>query len=194
MSVISIRSITCLLAFVAAALQGCSTAPRASRQPEFISDSRMRTAWFEQSVNGLSAQIEQSSGFIIFPDVAQFGMLIGGGTFGRGAVCAPDGRQLGWAALNTGSVGLQAGVQGFRMLVVLQDDQTLQNFMANRWSGGASGVVVAGDVGGSAKVPFENGVAIYEGANRGLMAGVRIGLDYIRFEPLKSSEITGDVR
>ena len=61
--------------------------------------------------------------------------LIGGGTAGRGALYTPDGRQIGWAAINIGSVGLQAGVQGFRMLMVLEDETALQHFKANLLTG-----------------------------------------------------------
>ena len=36
----------------------------------------------------------------------------------------------------------------------------------------------------SGTAPFQHGVALYQGANKGLMAGVNIGLDYMRYEPL----------
>jgi len=193
MFVATIRSM-CAFMLMTAALAGCSTVPTAERQEQFLINAAASTKWFESSVNGLGEQIDASAGFIIFPDVSQWGMLLAGGTFGRGALCKPDGTQIGWAALNTGSLGLQAGVQGFRMLIVLQDEQTLANFKSNRWSGNVSGVAVAGTSGRSERSPFESGVAVYEGANNGLMAGVRVGLDRIRFEPLGGSETPGKLR
>ena len=96
----------------------------------------------------------------------------------------PNGKQIGWAAINNASLGLQAGIQGFKMLVVFKNEETLNRFMKNRLSGSVSAVVVVVDDGMSAKAPFENGVAIYEGASRGLMAGVNIGLDYMRYQSL----------
>jgi lipid-binding SYLF domain-containing protein len=184
----------CAFVFLTTAVAGCSTVPKAERQEQFLINAAASTKWFESSVSGLGEQIDASAGFIIFPDVSQWGILLAGGTFGRGAVCAPDGTQTGWAALNTGSLGLQAGVQGFRMLIVLENEQTLASFKANRWSGNMSGVAVAGTSGRSERQPFSNGVAIYEGANNGLMAGVQVGLDRIRFQPLAASESPGDLR
>lgn len=175
-------------------LTGCQTAPKSHKQAEFIDNAESSTQWFESSVNRLPQQINQSAAFVIFPDVAQWGILIGGGTFGRGAVCNPDGTQIGWAAINTGSIGLQAGVQGFRMLMVIQDQATLTRFKSNQLSGSVNGVLVAADTGTSAAEQFENGVVIYQGANRGLMAGINVGLNLIRYEPLQSGDSAADLR
>ena len=95
-----------------------------------------------------------------------------------------DDSQIGWASISTPSLGLQVGIQGFKMLVVIEDAATLERFKKNRLAGSASGVAVVGEAGGSAKVPFENGIAIYQGANAGLMVGVNVGLDVLRYEPL----------
>ena len=113
--------------------------------------------------------------------------MFSGGRFGRGILKRPDGFQIGWAAVNTVSLGLQAGVQGFKMLLVLEDEATLREFMENRLSGGVTGVLVAADAGGSGTAQFENGVAVYQGANTGLMAGANIGLDRIRYEETVAS-------
>jgi lipid-binding SYLF domain-containing protein len=151
-------------------------------------------AWFENNVNGLPAQIEQSAGYVVFPDVARWGIILTGGTFGRGVLCKPNGEQIGWAAINAGSIGLQAGVKGFRMLLVLQDDETLRRFKANQLAGSVTGVAVLGRAGGTGTGQFNRGVVIYEGASAGLMAGVNIGLNYIRFEPMAKDEKPGDTR
>jgi hypothetical protein len=52
----------------------------------------------------------------------------------------------------------------------------------SRWIG--SGVVVEGKAGGSGQAPFSKGVAVYQGANTGLMAGANVGLEVLRYEPL----------
>jgi lipid-binding SYLF domain-containing protein len=165
-------------------LGGCSTAPKAEDKTTFLARAALTTGSFNGSVAGLREQIENSGGYIVFPDVAQWGFLFAGGTYGRGALYSPDGKQLGWSAINVGSIGLQAGVQGFRMLMVLESQEVLDELMANKLSGSVAGVAVAAEEGGSVKASFTNGVAVYQGANTGLMAGINVGLNYIRYEPL----------
>ncbi len=182
------RLVTFLTVTAAAAtLVGCSTAPKSRDETAFLDRTESTTRWFEANVDGLAEQIARSEAYVIFPDVAQWGILIGGGAFGRGALYESDGKHIGWAAVNTGSIGLQAGVQGFRMLMVIEDAQTLNRFRANQLSGSMSGVAVLAESGGSATAPFKDGVVIYQGANSGLMAGINIGLDYIRHQPLDTA-------
>ena len=169
---------------VAAMNGGCATEPKAEDQADFVARATSSRAWFERSVVGLEQQIDGAAGYIIFPDVAQWGILITGGTFGRGMLCRADDTQIGWAAINVGSLGLQAGVQGFRMLMVLENEAEVQEFMKGKWAGSVTGVAVAGEAGGSGAAPFVGGVAAYQGANSGLMAGVNVGLNHIRYKPL----------
>ncbi len=173
-----------LVSAVALTSTGCSTAPKVEDRPTFIAEARAATAWFERHVIGLRRQIDHSAGYIVFPGVGQWGMLITGGKFGRGMLNGPNDAQIGWAAVNTGSLGLQAGVQGFKMLIVFEDDATLEKFRKHALSGSVSGVVLVGEAGGSGSASFRNGVAVYQGANTGLMAGVNIGLDYLRYQSL----------
>jgi lipid-binding SYLF domain-containing protein len=174
-----------VMALLVCAIQsGCSTAPKQSERADVLSRAQQTRPWFEQHVTGLRAQIDRSAGYIVFPDVAQWGIVFGGGTTGRGVLFAPDGTQLGWTRIDNASVGLQAGIQGFRMLMVLENAAEVAEFKEGKWNGSASGVAVLGEAGASAAAPFQDGLAIYQGANRGLMAGVNVGLNSIRFEPL----------
>ena len=163
---------------------GCSTAPDAEDRQSFLVESGAATEWFLANVNGLERQVARSAGYIVFPSIGQWGLMFGGGQFGRGVLCDADGTPVGWAAINTVSLGLQAGVQGFKMFLVLENEAVKRRFMENTFSGGVGGTVVVAQEGGSAKAAFEQGVALYQGANSGLMAGVNIGLDRLRYEPL----------
>lgn len=163
---------------------GCKTTPSSEADRQSIKQrSESTVEWFEARVDGLRAQIDAGAGYIVFPDVGEAGFIIGGSS-GFGALFDSEGNQLGWARLSSGSIGLQAGARGFRMLMVLQNEETLERFRANRWSGNAGAVAVAGDAGGSAAGPFQNGVAIYQGASSGLMAALNVGLGNIKFQPL----------
>ena len=134
---------------------GCATAPKMKDRPAFISDARAATIWFEDNVSGLREQIDDSAGYIIFPSITQWGVGYGGGKWGRGMVRDSDDSQIGWASISTPTLGLQAGVQGFKMLVVIEDAATFESFQKSKLSGSASGVAVAMKAGGSVKAPFE---------------------------------------
>lgn len=177
-----------LLTFFLLCTTACSVAPSVGDRPAFVAESTAAREWFEYNVPGLESQISGSGGYAIFPGVGQWGIILTGGKFGRGYVGEPDHTQIGWAAINTGSIGLQAGVQGFKMLVVFQDDATLDEFRKGNLAGSVSAVAVAGDAGASGTAPFRNGVAVYQGANTGLMAGVNIGLDYMRYVGIDEDE------
>jgi lipid-binding SYLF domain-containing protein len=169
---------------VGVSITGCDTAPKSENQVDVLSRSRSTKAWFQTHVTGLSGQIDRSAAYIVFPDVAQWGIVFGGGSFGRGVLFDSKGNQLGWAAINNASVGLQAGVQGFRMLMVIETQAELQRFKEGKWNGSASGVAVFEDNAAVGVSPFQQGLAVYQGANSGLMAGVNVGLNNIRFEAL----------
>lgn len=172
------------VASFSAMLPACSTAPKHEDRDAVVARADSTLDWFKKNVKGLDAQVKQSAAYIVFPDVAQWGIIFGGGTWGRGAIFRPNGRQFGWTAINNGSVGLQAGVQGFRMVMVLENEAEVREFMSGKWNGTAAGVAVLAESGGSESAPFQGGVVVYQGANSGLMAGVNIGLSYVRYEPL----------
>lgn len=167
-----------------AAVSGCSTAPKAADQDSFRAEAGAAERWFTANVPGLRAQMERSAGYVVYPSVGQWGILFGGGQFGRGTVNDATGTQVGWGAINTGSLGLQAGVRGFKMLVVFQDRATFDAFRQNRLTGSASAVAVAAETSANTTAPFTNGVAVYQGASTGLIAGVNFGLEYMRFKSL----------
>jgi len=186
---LSISRFGTLVVFVLTAIQlgGCATAPKPVDRGEFLQRAQATRQRFEASVPGLRDQIQGSAGYIVFPGVAQWGIIFSGGSFGRGALYNSEGRQIGWSAINVGSIGLQAGVQGFRMIIVFQNEQVLAEFKANKLDGSVTGVVVLAEAGGSGQASFTDGVAVYQGANVGLMGGINVGLNYIRYVPLGES-------
>lgn len=173
-----------LLLLIPWTLAACSTAPRDADQDSFRAEAMAAERWFVRNVPGLKSQLAQSAGYVVFPSVGQWGIIFSGGQFGRGLVNNAEGEQIGWGAINTGSIGLQAGVRGYKLLVVFQDRATLDRFKLNQLSGSATGVVVAAESGAAQTAPFQGGVALYQGASTGLIAGINIGLEYMRFQPI----------
>ena len=171
-----------LVASVVCLNPGCSTAPKQRDQATVMADSRSATQWFRNNVRGLTAQLDNSAGYISYPGIGQYGLLISGGKFGRGVVYDSNHRQVGWGYINMVSGGLQVGAQGYKMLVVFEDPATMRRFQQNKLTGNVGVTIVAARAGGAGTASFTDGVAIYEGDQVGLMAGVSVGLEYMRFE------------
>ncbi len=165
-------------------LPGCKVAPKADDRATFVQESRDGLAYFESNVPGLTKQIAASAGYAVFPGAGQWGIIFTGGTFGRGAVFTADGTQVGWAAVNNFNVGLQAGGQGKKILLVFQNKEVMQKFQDGLLTGSAQGTAVAGSSSSNAVAPFQNGMAVYVGAEKGLMAGGMIGMENFRYRAL----------
>ena len=101
---------------------------------------------------------------------------------GRGAVFAPDGTQIGWAAMSNPSIGLQVGGQGMQMIIVFETQKVLEEFKTNTMAGSASGTAVGGDSGVTGVAKYTNGVIVYVGAQKGLMAGGSVGLQMFKYK------------
>ena len=95
-----------------------------------------------------------------------------------------DLTQIGWAAVNNFSVGLQAGGQGKKILLVFANTDVLERFKQGLLTGKAEGTAVAGDDGTAGIAPFQDGIAMYVAAQKGLMAGGMIGMENFRFRAL----------
>ena len=173
-----------LLTLPLTTLFGCNVAPKSEDRTIFVEEAREGLKYFEKHVTGLSRQIRESGGYAVFPGAGQWGIIFTGGSFGRGAVFTPDGTQIGWAAVNNFNLGLQAGGQGKKILLVFANVDMLEQFKQGLLTGKAEGLAVAGEKGATGVAPFQNGIAAYVGAEKGLMAGGMIGMENFRYRAL----------
>lgn len=169
-------------------LVGCSVAPSVDDRQSFVVEAREGLDSFEKSVTGLRAQINRSAGYAIFPGAGQWGIIFTGGSFGRGAVFTPNGTQIGWAAENQFNVGLQVGGQGKKILIVFSDQPTLDKFKQGLLTGKVEGLAVAADKGSTGTASFQDGVAVYVAAQKGLMAGGMIGMENFQYRELGNED------
>ena len=172
-------------------LSACSVAPKQDDRASFVMEAREGLAYFERHVSGLRAQISGSAGYAVFPGAGQWGIIFTGGSFGRGAVFSSNGTQIGWAAENQFNVGLQAGGQGKKILIVFQNQATLDLFTQGLLTGKVEGMAVAGDKGTAGTSSFQNGLAVYVGAEQGLMAGGMIGMEKFQYRSLDAADDGG---
>lgn len=178
------RILPALCALLLPVLTACNVAPKSDDRESFVMEAREGLQYFEKHVPGLREQIRRSAGYAVFPGAGQWGIIFTGGSFGRGAVFTPDGTQLGWAAENQFNVGLQAGGEGKRILLVFADPDTLEKFKQGLLTGKVEGMAVAAEKGATGTSSFQNGVAVYVGQEKGLMAGGMVGMENFRYRAL----------
>ena len=179
---------TAVLSLAPLAFTGCNVAPKATNRASFETETSAAKKWFSANVKAFDRQIDSCGGYIIFPSVGQAGIGFFGGTFGRGAVYNASGTQVGWAALGSGSVGLQLGAQGYKMAMILEDEATMRRFQNGKWTGDVSATAVAANEGAAADAQFTDGVIVYVGDQSGLMAGISIALANVRYKNIDDVE------
>ena len=100
--------------------------------------------------------------------------------------------QIGWAAENQFNVGLQVGGQGKKILIVFANQPTLEKFKKGFLTGKVEGLAVAADKGSTGTASFQDGVAVYVGAQNGLMAGGMIGMENFQYRELGKEDDSKD--
>jgi lipid-binding SYLF domain-containing protein len=160
----------------------CAGTPK-THQEESNLDTRARTTLDRMTSRdpGLHRVLGQAYGYVVFPEVGKGG-FIAGGAHGIGVVFE-RGRRVGYAELNQASLGAQLGGQTFAELVILQTPQALERIKRDKFAFGADASAVAITAGAAAAVRFQNGAAVFVMTHGGLMAGVSVDGQSIRFEP-----------
>ena len=99
---------------------------------------------FKSQVKGADAFLRDSKGYLVFPEVIQAGIGIGG-EYGEG-VLRVGGKSAAYYSLASGSIGFQLGAQRKSIIIVFLQEQALQDFQAKAQSEKAWNVGVDGSV------------------------------------------------
>ena len=171
------------------ALQACETAPSSSSDRQaLVSQAGSSIRQYRSADPTLAQFFDTSYGYAVFPSVGS-GAFIVGGSFGRGVVYEQS-VAVGFADIRQGSVGLQAGGQGFSQIIFFQTRQALNEFKSGRFSLTADANAVAVEAGAAAQTTFQNGVAVFIQSQSGLMASAAVGGQKFNFVPFVGGEMT----
>jgi lipid-binding SYLF domain-containing protein len=110
---------------------------------------------FKSRVKGADAFLRGAKGYLVFPEVIQAGIGIGG-QYGEG-VLRVGGRSAAYYSLAAGSIGFQLGAQRKSIIIVFLQDQALRDFRAKArtdkaWSVGVDGSVTLLNLGAQASI------------------------------------------
>lgn len=175
---------------IVAGLTGCSTAPKTPEQKRSLQAEADATIVSMTSKDAsLRNFINNAYGYAVFPNIGKGGVLVGG-AYGRGIVYE-QGRPVGFAELNQGSVGAQIGGQTYAEMIVFENQNALSKLKSGNFDIGGEVSAVALKAGAAREARFNNGIAVFQMPKGGLMAAAAINGQKLNYQPMEGAETTG---
>jgi lipid-binding SYLF domain-containing protein len=145
----------CVLCVVLLAQVTLPTTGHAATAQAINASADQTMALFRQQFPGADAYLRDARGVLIFPQVIQAGIGIGG-EYGEGVMRIAD-HDAGYYSIAAGSWGFQFGVQAKSIVVLFMDGQALRHFqektaMGNNFNVGIDGSIAIINIGGQASV------------------------------------------
>jgi lipid-binding SYLF domain-containing protein len=132
-----------------------------------------------KSSENVSVDMEGVAGYAVF-DATKAG-LIATGSGGTGIAIDNDSGEETYMHVGGAGIGLGAGVQNYRLVLVFEDHQDFAQFVDGQWSGSASAQAAAGQEGASEEVQSLEDVMVYRVSDEGLIA--QVDVSGMRFWP-----------
>ncbi len=112
--------------------------------------------------------IESAYGHAVF-DTTKGGFIVTGAG-GTGVAMRKNGSEPVYMHLGSGGVGLGAGLENYKLVVLFENEDVYERFIDGEWSAGATAQAAAGRDGAAVVAKFVNGVAVYHLTDKGLIA------------------------
>ena len=123
--------------------------------------------------------IDSAYGHAVF-DTTKGGLIVTGAG-GTGVAMRKNGSNPIYMHMGSGGVGLGAGLENYKFIVLFENEDTYKRFIDGEWSGGATAQAAAGRDGAAVVGKFNNGVAVYHITDKGLIA--QADVSGVRFWP-----------
>jgi len=164
----------CALAALTVGVVGCETNTPNSPAAQMDVSNRSQTALQQMTAQDgrLQDMINNSYGYVIFPEVGQ-GAIGVGGSSGVGTVYQ-NGKEVGTVKLTQVSVGPQLGGDTYSELIVFQNQQAMNRLMNDSLEFGAAANATIVKAGAAAATRLDNGVGVFLLPKGGLMAGANV--------------------
>ncbi|RQS16253.1 hypothetical protein DIE07_01845 [Burkholderia sp. Bp9002] len=165
-------------------LAGCTTTPdktppaaaSASKRESIDANVNATLSRLYSTVPGSRELVAKSRGYLVFPNVLQAGLIIGGQS-GNGALRV-GGSTVGYYNTSSLSVGLQAGAQSKAIVFLFMTQDALDTFRKrDGWSAGADASVAVVKVGANGAVDTTTATApvqVLVLTNAGLMGDLSV--------------------
>lgn len=123
--------------------------------------------------------LDDAYGHAVF-DTTKGGLIVTGAG-GTGVAMRKSGGNPVFMHLGSAGVGLGAGLENYKLVLLFENEDTYRRFVDGEWSGGATAQAAAGSEGAAAVARFVNGVAVYHLTDKGLIA--QVDVSGVRFWP-----------
>ena len=148
-----------------------SDTERAQRQQEILAMSKSTISGLETDAVAKDL-LQRAYGHAVF-DTTKGGFIVTGAG-GTGVAMPKAGRNPVFMHVGAGGVGLGAGLENYKLVLLFEDEETYRDFVEGAWSAGVSAQAALGDDGKAAVGKFVNGVAVYHLTDKGLIAQVDV--------------------
>ena len=169
-----IRNVARMMLVGAALVAGCAGTPRTQAKRTQLENQAAEAK--EAMLNkdpSVQSLLDQSAGYIIFPEVKEGGFIVGGA--GAEGVVYEGGRPVGYAELSRASVGAQIGGQKYAELVAVRDKFTLDKMKAGNLDLGGQASAVILRAGAATSTNFsDKGIAVVMDPIGGAMVNASI--------------------
>src|SRR5688572_24221219 len=130
--------------------------------------------------------IDKAHGYAVF-EVTKGGLVVSGAG-GKGVAQLQGGREPVFMRMRSVGVGLTAGGESYKMVVLLEDAATYDKFVKGDWDVGGGAQAAAGRAGAGSATSFENGVALYHLSDAGLIGSIDVsGVKFSRDDDLNAT-------
>jgi lipid-binding SYLF domain-containing protein len=151
-----------------------------AKKKEIIKDSGDAKKEFIKTDKNMGALFAKAYGYAIFPNVGKGGLGVGAAA-GNGAVYERN-KLIGIASLKQVSIGLQAGGQAYREVILFENKEGMDRFKDNKVELSAQVSAVAAASGASANAKYVEGVMVFTMQKGGLMYEASVGGQKFKFE------------
>ena len=181
----SVKTICVILVLAALFTTGCATVPKNEGERQVLKakvDSAITE--FKERDPGIQRFFNESYGYAVYPRVAKGAFWLGGAR-GKGIVYE-QGSLIGYSTLNQATIGFSFGGEFFREIIFFQNKQDLDDFtIANgEYTFSAQATALALRSGVARKATYQNGMAVFIIAEKGLMVDASVGGQKFTYVPV----------
>jgi|GEM_PF-1620461 len=152
----------------------------AERRAELIREADAALEQLRERSTSDASLLERAYGHAVF-DTTKGGLILTG-VGGTGVARTRDGSDVTFMRLGAAGIGLGAGLENYKLIMLFEDEETYSRFVSGQWDGALSAQAAAGSEGVSAEEQFVGGIRAIRLTDGGLMA--QLDATALRFWPI----------